>query len=228
VNYVSSPRALRHSLFYVFFIQVALCSATVQVLTVRSWRSSIEAGHYAHFLICSRPDPFGMPFCRLLRTSSQWTLADSDLANAGGSTSDDSNLPWRGWQSSGSKATTRHRPWKAKGPSTTDNYSSSQSTPIPPSTESRVDTFPTPYPAIPSVHLSSVAVPSPERIQAIGAEPHKLAGMGRSQGWPQIRRHESRSSCCWCVRSALTPFSSCVDPRLKMMYLLRHKLVLHR
>jgi hypothetical protein len=116
-----------------------------------------------------------MPFSRLLRTSSHPTLADSDLADAGGSTSDDSNLPSLDWQASGSKATIRHRPLKAKGPSTIDHSSPSQSTSIPPSTESRVDTFPAPDPAIPSVHLNSVAVSSPERIPAIGAVQDKLA-----------------------------------------------------
>ena len=118
-----------------------------------------------------------MPFSRLSRTSSQPTLADSDLASAGGSISDgsESNLPRR---ASGSKASERHRPhrpWKAKGLPTTDRSSPSQSTPIPPSTDHRVDTFPTPDPAIPSVHLNSVTVPSPERIPAIGAVPDKLA-----------------------------------------------------
>ena len=116
-----------------------------------------------------------MPFSRLSRTSSQPTLADSDLAGAGGSTSDGSNQPRR---ASGSKASERHRlhrPWKAKGLPTTDRSSPSQSTLIPPSTDHRVDTSPTPDPAIPSVHLNSVTVPSPERIPAIGAVPDKLA-----------------------------------------------------
>jgi len=125
-----------------------------------------------------------MPFSRLSRTSSQPTLADSDLADAGGSTSDGSNLPRR---SSGSKASVwieshrPHRPWKAKGPST-DHSSPSQSTPIPPSTERRVDTFPKPDPAIPSVHLNSVTVHSPERIPAIGAVPDKLA-----EAWDAVK-----------------------------------------
>ena len=125
-----------------------------------------------------------MPFSRLLRTSSHPTLADSD---AGGNTSDDSSLPWRGWQTSGSKATIRHRPWKAKGPSTTDHSNPSQSTSILISTESRVDTFPTPNPGIPSIHLNTVAVPSPERIPAIGAVPDKLVeAWGAVKDGPKI------------------------------------------
>ncbi|KAF8497394.1 hypothetical protein F5888DRAFT_1906711 [Russula emetica] len=123
-----------------------------------------------------------MPFSRLLRTSSHSTLADSDPADAGGSTSDHSSLHWRGWQASGSKATIRHRHWKAKGPSTTDHSSRSQSTPIPPSTESRVVTLPIPDPAIPSVHPNRVAVPSPERIPAIGAVPDRLA-----EAWDAVK-----------------------------------------
>ena len=123
-----------------------------------------------------------MPFSRLLRTSSQPSLADSALADAGGSTSDDSNLPRQGWQASGSKATIRHRPWKADGPSITDHSSPSQSTAVPPSTESKVDTHTPPDTAITSVQLNSVAVPSPERIPAIGAVQDKLA-----EAWDAVK-----------------------------------------
>lgn len=123
-----------------------------------------------------------MPFSRLLRTSSHPTLADSALADAGGSTSDDSNQPRQGWQASGSKDTICHRPWKADGPSTTDHSSPSKSTAVQPSTESRVNTSPPPDPAISSVHLNSVAVPSPERIPAIGAVQDKFA-----EAWDAIK-----------------------------------------
>ncbi len=58
--------------------------------------------------------------------------------------------------------------WSEKGQSNTDHSSQSQSTPIPPSTESKVDTRPPPNSAIPSIHLNSITVPSPERVPAIG------------------------------------------------------------
>jgi hypothetical protein len=48
--------------------------------------------------------------------------------------------------------------------------------------------FPTPDPAIPSVHLNSVAVPSAERIPGIDAEPDKPAGAWDVvKDGPQIR-----------------------------------------
>jgi len=92
---------------------------------------SNDPGRYANFLIGSRfvglpfqelsvvlyPDPFGMPFPHLSRTSSQPTLADSDLADAGGSTS--GGCKASAWIESHRP----HRPWKAKGPSTTDQNS---------------------------------------------------------------------------------------------------------
>jgi hypothetical protein len=109
----------------------------------------------------------------LFRTPSQLTLADSDPADAGGSTSDDSNLPQRGWQARDSRAAICRRTWSEKGQSNTDHSSQSQSTPIPPSNESKVDTQPPP--AIPSVHLNSITVPSPERVSAIDPVQDSLA-----------------------------------------------------
>src|SRR5258708_1228936 len=105
---------------------------------------------------------------RPFRTPSQLTLADPDLGDAGGSTSDDSNLPQREWRARESRAAIRRRTWSEKGQSNTDHSSQSQSTPIPPSTESKVDTRPPPNSAIPSIHLNSITVPSPERVPAIG------------------------------------------------------------
>ena len=129
------------------------------------------------------PYPFGMPLSRLLRPSGQPTHANSHLADAGGSISDDPNLPW-GWQTrptSGSKATIRHRPRKAKGPSITGHSSPFQPTSIV-LTESKADTFHTPDPAIPSVHLNSSAVPSPEGIPITGAVLDKL-----SEAWNAVK-----------------------------------------
>lgn len=110
-----------------------------------------------------------MHLSRLVRALSQ---PDSD--DAGGNTSDDSNLSRRGWQASGSKPSTHQRPWKAKGQLTTDHSSHSQSRPTPP-------TFPMPHPAIPGVHPNSVARPSPE-IPAIDPVPDKVA-----EAWDAVK-----------------------------------------
>ena len=111
--------------------------------------------------------PFAMPLFRSLRTSSH--PADSDLDDAAGNTSDDSNL--RGLQASGSKSTIHHRHWRAKGQLTTDHSGPFRSRSIPPST------FPTSYPAIPShrVHLNGVDVPSPEIPPTTDAVSDKFA-----------------------------------------------------
>jgi len=113
-----------------------------------------------------------MPSSRSFTTPSQLTLADSDPAGAGGSTLDDYNLPQPG-QARDSKAAIRRR--SEKGQSNTDHSSQSQSTPIPPSTESKVDTRPPTDSAIPSVHLDSITVPSPERVPAIDPVQDNLA-----------------------------------------------------
>lgn len=132
-----------------------------------------------------------MSFARLLRTISQPNLADSVPADARRNTSVDTNIPRRGRRASDLMVTIRRRPWKAKRPSTTDQSSPSQSTPLPastseaenPPTESKVDALSLPDPAFPTVHLTNVAVvPPPETVSAIDPVQDKL-----SEAWDAIK-----------------------------------------
>jgi hypothetical protein len=127
--------------------------------------------------------PFGMPFTRLLRGSSQPTLARPDPTDTrSGTSGDSSNIPER--QTSELMSTIR-RPWKAKRPSSTDRSNPSQPTPTThltfkakgPATESRVEEMSPPVPTTPSVLPTNVAVvPSPpEIVPAIDPLPDKLA-----------------------------------------------------
>lgn len=153
-------------------------------------------------LVALYPNPFGMPPFRLSRTPSRANLAKANHTEAGGSTSDDFNLSL---QVSESKATIRPHPWRAKGLSTTGNSSPFQWTLISPSTASSVDAFPTPDPAIPSVHLNGVAAPSPERIPATDAVSDKLA-----EAWDAVKdvpefAHTSRAIPSHAVGVSVAP-----------------------
>jgi hypothetical protein len=95
----------------------------------------VTRSHDLRFVIPVTPvQLFGMFFARLLRTITQPSLARSAPPDAGRSSSDDSNIPRRGRQAGELMVTIRRRPWKTKRPSTTDQSSPSQSTPIPAST----------------------------------------------------------------------------------------------
>lgn len=133
-----------------------------------------------------------MSFARLLRTISQPNLAGSSPTDTRGNSSDVKDTPGRGRQASESTVTNRRRPWKGKRPSTTDQPSPSQSTPLPssiskaenPPNESRIDELSSPGPAFPiPVHLTSVdVVSSPEAFPANGPAQDKLA-----EAWDAVK-----------------------------------------
>ena len=124
--------------------------------------------------------PFGMPFPRLLKRSSQPTFARPGTTHdVESSTSDDSNIRRRG-RKAGESMAIIHRPWKAKRPPSDP----SQSTPtLPltfkakgPTTEIEVDEVSSRSPAIPGVLLTNPSVvPSPVMVPAANPAPDKLA-----------------------------------------------------
>jgi hypothetical protein len=126
---------------------------------------------------------FGMPLSRLLRRSSQPTLARSGPADAKSGTSDDSNTPTRRGRQASELMSTIRGPWKAKRPSITDQSNPSKSPPTPPltfkakgsTTESGADKISSPVPAVPSLIVTNDSiVPSPEIVPAVGTVPEKL------------------------------------------------------